>query len=89
MSGRISNVTPGVSRHPSLIKHKNPDNIFISACGSAYHAALIGKHFWSNFTSSSINVEIASEIDSLKNVSMNSFVWVGWFLFYATRKTDR
>ena len=73
MSGRISNVTPGVSRHPSLIKHKNPDNIFISACGSAYHAALIGKHFWSNFTSSSINVEIASEIDSLKNVNESNW----------------
>jgi glucosamine--fructose-6-phosphate aminotransferase (isomerizing) len=73
ISGRISNVSPGVSKHPSLISYNKPDNIFISACGSAYHAALIGKQFWSNFTSATINVEIASEIESLKNVSQNDW----------------
>ncbi|WP_459130183.1 glutamine--fructose-6-phosphate transaminase (isomerizing) [Guggenheimella bovis] len=40
---------------------ENIDNIFIVACGTAYHAGLVGKYFIEHFADIPVHVEVASE----------------------------
>ena len=49
---------------PDLYKY---NNIHIVACGSAYHAGLVGKHLIENFSNIPVYVEISSEYRYKKN----------------------
>ena len=40
---------------------ENIDNILITACGTAYHAGLVAKHYIERFAKIPVSVEIASE----------------------------
>ncbi len=50
----------------NLAFSKNFNKIVISACGTAYHAGLIGKHYLENVANIPVSVELASEFNYKK-----------------------
>lgn len=50
---------------------ENIDNILITACGTAYHAGLVAKHYIERFVKIPVSVEIASEYRYSKPLTTN------------------
>ncbi len=55
---------------------KNIDNIKIVACGTSYHAGLVGKYFLEEYTGISTSVEIASEYRYRKAIVKDNSLFV-------------
>ena len=56
---------------------KNIDRILILACGTAYHAGLVGKHVLENLTSIPVEVQFASEFLSTKPLLTKKSLVIG------------
>jgi len=54
----IKNLPDNLKNIPNIKKY---NNIYIVACGSAYHAGLLGKHFIEEYVNIPVHVDIASE----------------------------
>lgn len=66
-------------KHLKLDKNfiKNIDRILILACGTAYHAGLIGKHVIENIASIPVEVQLASEFLSTKPLITKKSLIIG------------
>ncbi|MGB2885792.1 MAG: glutamine--fructose-6-phosphate transaminase (isomerizing) [Dehalococcoidia bacterium] len=60
-AGYISTIEPEINLE--IKRDVDFDNILILACGTSYHAALVGKHVIQRLTHIPVNVDIASEFN--------------------------
>jgi glutamine---fructose-6-phosphate transaminase (isomerizing) len=49
--------------HQKLVKHEDVHSILMLACGTSYHAGLIGKYIIEELTDIPVHVELASEVN--------------------------
>ena len=71
LAGRISSIHPGIDLKLNRIGTGQVRQVFIAGCGSAFHASLIGQHFFSKYSSINVTAQIASEITQLRPGNQN------------------
>ncbi|MQF83082.1 glutamine--fructose-6-phosphate transaminase (isomerizing) [SAR202 cluster bacterium AD-802-E10_MRT_200m] len=76
LAGRILSTAPGVNLGIDLSKYGKPEEILLLACGSAYHACLVGQHFLSSFASCPVSTRIASESEIIRPAKMGAWAIV-------------
>ena len=72
IAGRLSSTEPSAMLQLPSLPQGQVDRLFITGSGSAYYAALIGQHFFSEYSAVDISAKIASEISELKPASKTS-----------------
>ena len=71
-AGYISTIEPEINLE--IKRDVDFDNILILACGTSYHAALVGKHVIQRLTHIPVNVDIASEFNYSDTVVCKTLV---------------
>jgi glucosamine--fructose-6-phosphate aminotransferase (isomerizing) len=69
IAGRISSTDPGITLDLPPFPSDEFAQIFIAGAGSAFHAALIGQHFISQYSAVNVSANIASEISNIRPAS--------------------